>query len=93
MQLGAYRVVQESLTNVVRHAPGASARVRVVERDGELQVDVADDGHGLPGAPGRGLRGIAERARVLGGDASTGPAPEGGFRVSVSLPLHTGEDR
>jgi signal transduction histidine kinase len=97
VQLGVYRVVQESLTNVIRHAPGAHADVRVVERDGCLRVDVADDGPAgppddRPAAPhGRGLRGIADRARVLGGVARTGPDPAGGFRVSVSLPLHAGE--
>lgn len=87
----AYRIVQESLTNAVRHAgPGTTVRVRVAVADGALWVTVGDDGRGpVSGstAPGYGIVGMGERARSVGGTLSTGPRPGGGFEVEASLPL------
>jgi signal transduction histidine kinase len=90
VELTAYRVVQEALTNVVRHAAARSVAV-TVRRDGEaLLVEVTDDGHG-PGAgtggAGLGLVGMRERAEALGGRVTTGPRPDGGYRVTATLPL------
>jgi signal transduction histidine kinase len=89
VELTAYRIVQESVTNVLRHA--AAARVDVsVARDGDaLLVEVRDDGRG-PGQPvgaGLGLVGMRERAQLLDGRVEAGPAPGGGFRVWATLPL------
>ena len=91
VELSAYRIVQESLTNVLKHAgPGARSRVRLTSDGDALLVEVADDGSGatvLPGA-GHGLVGMRERALLLGGVLETGPGPDGGFRVRARLPLH-----
>jgi signal transduction histidine kinase len=86
----AYRIVQEALTNVARHAgDGARARVRLANRSREVDVEVVDDGRGAPPVmrDGRGLAGMRERAAALGGSFEAGTRPEGGFRVSASLPL------
>jgi signal transduction histidine kinase len=85
-----YRIVQEALTNVARHAgPDASARVRLTRRDGVVEVEVRDDGRGAAGPvrPGGGLTGMRERAAALGGRFEAGGAPSGGFRVWASLPV------
>ena len=85
----AYRIVQESLTNVVRHAgPQASARVRVAATNGVVEIEVSDDGQGAaPDTPdGNGLTGMRERAAALGGSFSAGSTPGGGFRVQALLP-------
>jgi signal transduction histidine kinase len=84
----AFRIVQESLTNVLRHADAKSARVRVRVATDTLEVEVVDDGRGgtLNGG-GHGLRGMAERSRALGGSVVAGPAPGGGWRVHARLPL------
>ncbi|MFF0308711.1 sensor histidine kinase [Streptosporangium sp. NPDC004379] len=87
----AYRVVQEALTNVLRHAGAASAEV-LVRYGAELVITVTDDGRGATGhgsrpGEGRGLLGMAERVAVLGGALRTGNGPDGGFRVAVTLPL------
>ena len=85
----AYRIVQESLTNVVRHAGAqASARVRVAATNGVVEIEVSDDGAGAaPGTPeGNGLTGMRERVAALGGSFSAGGAPGGGFRVQARLP-------
>ena len=90
VDLAAYRIVQEALTNVTRHAGATAAVVRVrPDRDGVL-VEVEDDGSGTPGAPGNGILGMRERARALGGSLTTGPGPDGGWRVSARLPLRHG---
>jgi signal transduction histidine kinase len=84
-----YRIVQEALTNVARHAgPGASVRVTLERRDGVIEVEVRDDGPGAPAGvrPGGGLTGMRERAVALGGRFEAGGAPGGGFRVWASLP-------
>jgi signal transduction histidine kinase len=85
-----YRIVQEALTNVARHAgPDAHARVRLARHDGVVEVEVRDDGLGAsaPVRPGGGLTGMRERAVVLGGRFEAGSVPDGGFRVWASLPV------
>jgi signal transduction histidine kinase len=89
----AYRIVQEALTNAVRHAgPEPSISVELYEKQGALRLSVADDGSG-PGAgagnPGFGLIGMRERARSVGGTLDAGPRPAGGFEVLAVLPLTT----
>jgi signal transduction histidine kinase len=86
---GAYRIVQESLTNVLRHSNAKRAIVRVALVDDILTVEVLDDGHAAPrdsGAPGQGLQGMRERAAALGGQLEAGLAPDGGWRVRARLP-------
>ena len=85
----AYRIVQEALTNVARHAgPRAVAAVRVAAAEEVLSVEVADDGRGMPaGTPeGTGLTGMRERVEALGGELRAGNAPQRGFSVQASLP-------
>ena len=84
----AYRIVQESLTNVLRHAGADAATVVVRAADAQLEVEVVDRGSGgAPGADGSGIRGMRERATSLGGTVEAGPASGGGFRVRAVLPL------
>ncbi|MFC9595968.1 sensor histidine kinase [Streptomyces sp. NPDC056944] len=93
VDLAAYRIVQESLTNVVRHAATPTCRVTVERRTDTLLVEIADDGRGAPGAEpggGYGLVGMRERAALLGGSLSAGPRPGGGFHVTALLPLPEG---
>jgi signal transduction histidine kinase len=89
--LSAYRVVQEALTNVLKHAGSASARVCVRREDDAVVVEVADDGAGVTGPgsarPGHGLVGMRERVALLGGDLRAAPRPEGGFAIHARLPL------
>ncbi|MEU3604707.1 sensor histidine kinase [Streptomyces sp. NPDC035033] len=94
--LSAYRIVQEALANVVRHAPGAPTRVSVREDGaGRLTVLVVNGPAAEPVAPlettgtGHGLVGMRERVRLTGGTLDTGPLPDGGFRVAARLPLGT----
>jgi signal transduction histidine kinase len=88
----AFRIVQEALTNVLRHAEAASARVSVRARSGALEVEVSDDGTNSAGQadPGFGLRGMAERVEALGGRLDAGPRRHGGWRVHAVLPLRPG---
>ena len=90
VQLAIYRIVQESLTNVVRHAGAASARVVLDEPDGAYRVTVTDDGGGVVAhserSGGRGLLGMHERAELLGGTLDAGPIAAGGFCVSATIP-------
>jgi signal transduction histidine kinase len=84
----AFRIVQEALTNVLRHADASSAHVLVATSSGALRVEITDDGRGGTGAAeGHGLRGMEERAAALGGRVVTGPRVEGGWRVQALLPL------
>ncbi|GGP82317.1 two-component sensor histidine kinase [Streptosporangium pseudovulgare] len=86
----AYRIVQEALTNVSRHAGGAAAAVRVGYAGEELVVQVDDDGGADPAAPpvpGTGLLGMRERVAALGGRLRAAPRPGGGFTVRAELPL------
>ncbi|NUT52198.1 MAG: sensor histidine kinase [Saccharothrix sp.] len=91
--LGVYRIVQEALTNTLKHAgSGASATVRVTREGDQVEVEVADDGFGTPHdlvavSGGNGLIGMRERAGVLGGTLEAGPNPGGGWRVRAVLPL------
>jgi signal transduction histidine kinase len=87
VDLAAYRIVQEALTNVTRHAGATAAVIRVRPDRDDVLVEVEDDGTGAPGTPGNGIRGMGERARALGGSLTTGPGPDGGFRVRARLPL------
>jgi signal transduction histidine kinase len=84
-----YRIVQESLTNVLRHARATRARVRVAREGDQVQVEVTDDGLGSGGAggSGNGLRGMEERAAALQGALESGPAAGGGWRVHARLPV------
>jgi signal transduction histidine kinase len=89
-----YRIVQEALTNVVRHARGAHAEVRVALEDDRVVIEVTDDGRGEPvvGVPppegtGNGIRGMRERAEVVGGSVEAGPSGDGGWRVRAELPV------
>jgi signal transduction histidine kinase len=109
IELSAYRIVQEALTNARRHAPGSAVRVELTYLPDRLAVQVRDDGAG-PGPPGgapgqaggptaqyppektgHGLLGMRERATMLGGRFSAGPATEGGFLVEAELPLTSEE--
>ncbi|WP_155373273.1 sensor histidine kinase [Catellatospora vulcania] len=84
VQLAVYRVVQEALTNVVRHAAATSARVSLTWDGGCTRVSVADDGRGTgPVTPGNGLVGLGERVAAAGGLVEFGPDPAGGFRVTA----------
>ena len=93
VDLAAYRIVQESLTNAIRHAGPATAAVSLGYHPGELRIDVTDTGRGQPTGPaagqsgGHGLAGMRERAATVGGTVETGPASGGGFRVAARLPV------
>jgi signal transduction histidine kinase len=92
VDLAAYRVVQEALTNVLKHAGGAETRIRLVYGESELVITVTDDGgpagYGHQGsAGGRGLIGLRERVGLYGGELDAGPRPGGGWRVRASFPL------
>ena len=91
VELAAYRVVQEALTNTVKHATGAKASVRIAYGAEELEVEISDTG-GPPALAaatgnGRGLIGLRERLAVHGGTLRTGPRPLGGYRVRALIPL------
>jgi signal transduction histidine kinase len=96
----AYRILQESLTNVLRHAgPGTAAQVCLRYQPEALTIIVTDDGHAVPagngtadnsGTPGHGIRGMRERASLVGGELTAGPLPDGGFQVKVTLPIAAG---
>lgn len=85
----AYRIVQEAVANVIRHADTGSCRILISFREAELFVEVIDDGSGRGPRPGGGLGlvGMRERVEMLHGTLTTGPRPEGGFRVAAHLPL------
>jgi signal transduction histidine kinase len=94
LDLSAYRIVQEALTNVVKHAGPTRAQVVVGFRDQDVRVEVTDDGRGAVtsvsdgrAGTGHGLIGMRERVQAFGGDLEVGPRPDGGFRVAARLPL------
>ncbi|MDG9706852.1 sensor histidine kinase [Streptomyces sp. DH10] len=90
--LAAFRIVQEALTNVVRHSGSRHARVRLAHDADVLRLRVDDDGPATgadAGGSGNGLAGMRERAAALGGTIEAGPRPDGGFRVLAVLPLTT----
>ncbi|MEV0289236.1 sensor histidine kinase [Kribbella sp. NPDC050820] len=104
IELTAYRIVQESLTNVLKHAPGATAHLQLARRPGALAIDITNTAPPSPNgattppaaAPvglgaGHGLVGMRERVSAVGGDLRTGPEPGGGFGVHAVLPLETGD--
>ena len=92
VELSAYRIIQEALTNALRHARGARARVALGYQPRVLTIEVVDEGGSgaadLPGLPSgsRGILGMRERVAMLGGQLEAGPTPTG-FRVAASLPL------
>lgn len=98
VDLTAYRLIQESLTNTAKHAASTTASIRLDFRPGTLTLTVDDDGPSASGAgpavtestTGHGLIGMRERAAALGGRFSAGPHPDGGFRVTAELPTLTG---
>jgi signal transduction histidine kinase len=97
VDLSAYRIVQEALTNVVKHAGPAQAQVTIGYCDRDVTVEVTDDGRGAAtstgegrAGTGHGLIGMRERVAAFGGDLETGPRPGGGFRVAARLPLAVG---
>ena len=92
VQLAGYRIIQESLTNVARHARRARVTVRVTYDDAAVHIEIDDDGPApSPGASGiatgSGITGMRERATALGGDLAAGFRRDGGFRVSACLPV------
>jgi signal transduction histidine kinase len=87
VDLSAYRIVQEAVTNVVRHAGTDNGRVTIDYRDDELAIEIEDDGHGGMVGTGYGLVGMRERVALLRGEFAAGPRPEGGFRVAARIPL------
>ena len=92
VEQAGFRIVQESLTNVMRHAAASCARIRLRVEANVLLIDVNDNGTGgASGAPGHGLRGMSERAAALGGEVSAGPAERGGWQVHARLPLTHGK--
>ncbi|GAA4633371.1 hypothetical protein GCM10023196_070610 [Actinoallomurus vinaceus] len=92
VDLSAFRIIQEAVTNVVRHADTRSCTVSIDCREEELTIEVVDGGRGHGGTPGTGygLVGMRERVALLHGDFTAGPRPEGGFRVTARLPLPAG---
>jgi len=95
VDLTAYRIVQEALTNVLKHAGPARATVEIDYVPGAIHLAIADNGRGVNGRSsdgGHGLMGMRERVGVYGGTLSAGPAPGGGFRVNAELPYEKPND-
>jgi signal transduction histidine kinase len=96
IRYAVYRIVQESLTNVMRHSGGSRAVVRIRRGNGVVETKVEDDGQAVPGGPdapeGSGLRGMRERAALLGGTITAGPREPHGWRVTARFPLGEGRD-
>lgn len=89
IDLSAYRIVQEGLTNTLKHAAASHAEVTVTYHTDEVELKVLDDGGGAATTNGRGhgLVGIRERVKIFGGEMSTGAAPAGGFMLKARLPI------
>jgi signal transduction histidine kinase len=95
LELSVYRIVQEALTNVLKHAQASTARVRVDYGPDAVTIDVADDGTARTASstpPGHGLVGMRQRAKVFGGTTMAGPVPSGGWRVRAELPAQPAPD-
>lgn len=92
IDLSAYRIIQEAVTNVARHAGVDRCDVTVEERDGLLSIEVTDRGRGAAGPPGAGygIPGMRERIGLLHGEFDAGPRPDGGFRVAARIPVPEG---
>jgi signal transduction histidine kinase len=94
VELSAFRIVQEALSNAVRHAPGSRAAVGIVHSEAGLRLHVVNGPASRParaaGGSGHGLLGMRERAAMLGGDLAAGPTPDGGYEVSALLPVDGG---
>ena len=93
VDLSAYRIIQEGLTNALKHARASGADVTLSYRKDGLRLEVRDDGAGAASSDGlgHGLLGVRERVKIYGGEMSAGPAPEGGFVLSATLPLERGD--
>jgi signal transduction histidine kinase len=95
VDLTAYRLVQEGLTNAIKHAAAGHAEVHVRYDDSHVEIEVCDDGRGSgtavagSGNGGHGLVGMRERVTIYGGELHAGPRPEGGFRLRARLPVST----
>jgi signal transduction histidine kinase len=89
LDLTAYRIVQEALTNTMKHGSARCVRIALRYGDRSLRLEVVDDGRGMaiPNQRGQGLVGIRERVALFGGTADVGPSPTGGWRVAAELPL------
>jgi signal transduction histidine kinase len=89
VESSAYRIVQEALTNALRHAGPTRATVVLGYRPGALELRVRDEGRGSPHgvAAGQGIVGMRHRAALLGGEVTAGPGPDGGFQVTATLPV------
>jgi signal transduction histidine kinase len=89
IDLSAYRIVQEALTNVLKHSSASATGVQLRRTGTHLELDIVDDGEGSEAAVagGRGLIGMRERVQLLGGELAVGPRPEGGFAVRASIPI------
>jgi signal transduction histidine kinase len=88
IDLSAFRIIQEAVTNVVRHAGTSQCHVSIGQQDGQLSIEITDSGRGGSAAgTGYGITGMRERAALLGGDFSAGPRPGRGFRVAARLPV------
>jgi signal transduction histidine kinase len=91
VDISAYRIVQEALTNVLKHAEANQATVRIRHGDGGIEIEVTDDGVGQSSGgssdgAGHGLTGIRERVGLFGGSLDVGPGPAGGWRLVARLP-------
>jgi signal transduction histidine kinase len=93
IDLSAYRIVQEGLTNALKHSRASNADVTVRYRDDELQLEVRDNGRGTATSDGlgHGLVGVRERVKIFGGEMNAGTASEGGFVLSTRLPIGSEE--
>jgi signal transduction histidine kinase len=97
VDLSAYRIIQEALTNTLRHSGATTMRVRVEHTHSGMDIEIVDDGPATPELPasiesahhGHGLVGMRERVNLFGGHLDAGPRPEGGFRVAAHIPLPT----
>jgi signal transduction histidine kinase len=96
--LAAYRIIQEALTNVVKHARTTASRILVTYEDDAMRLEITDAGAGAPAdavaaSAGHGIAGMRERASLFGGEFHAGPLPGRGFRVTARLPLDSAPDQ